>query len=463
LYCGGKEKDKNWTDPIYIMERVNDFVVDGVNVPYSKKKWADCLLEKVEGKLLTKDPQEEIQDGTIIEFSYDITQGDKNDLLGWIPNRVRRDKTELYQNTQNIAGTANDIVVVQRTWKTILNPISKDKLVTTKKPLSAQNVSQEDDIYFNRETDRKSSLLLNMNHFHSYFVKYKALLEPLEGNSIFDIACGKGQDMSKWFLKNFEYVVGVDISRDNIYNPEDGIYRRYIDSLVKAKQARDQIPHSHMIFLILDAAKEWNWKYFKSFENANEQETLMTVWGLKKKNEIQSRQLLLFYNIMARKFPIVTCNFAIHYFCENESTFDIFLKNVNSVLRPGGYFVGTNMDGDRVTNYLSDIKNGENKQGIVHSKVIWQLTKKYDKNDPGFGKQIDVYIETINKLIPEYLVYFEVLKKKLQKYNIVLVKSGLFDDIYTIYEKEFTNEKRLGSSEKTFSFLNRYWIFQKKK
>jgi SAM-dependent methyltransferase len=301
-----------------------------------------------------------------------------------------------------------------------------------------------------------------MNYFHSHFVKFKTLLEPLEGSSIFDIACGKGQDMNKWVQKNVDYVIGADISRDNIYNPEDGIYRRYIDTLIKAKQYKEQVLNSHMIFIILDGAKEWNWNYFKSFENVNEQETLMCLWGLKKKNEIQSRQLMLFYNILSKKFPIVTCNNAIHYFCENEKTFDIFIKNVNSVLRPGGYFAGVNMDGDKVTTFLSKINKGEHREGLVHSKTIWQLIKKYDNNEPGFGKKIDVYIETINKLTPEYLVYFEILKKKLQKYNIVLVKSGFFDEVYTKYEKEFTNEKRLHVKEKEFSFLNRYWIFQKK-
>ena len=47
-------------------------------------------------------------------------------------------------------------------------------------------------------------------------------------------------------------------------------------------------------------------------------------------------------------FDIVSCQFAMHYMFENETKLRTFLKNVSCKLEPGGFFIGTTIDADRV-------------------------------------------------------------------------------------------------------------------
>ncbi len=45
---------------------------------------------------------------------------------------------------------------------------------------------------------------------------------------------------------------------------------------------------------------------------------------------------------------MVSCQFAMHYMFENESKLRAFLHNVSCRLVPGGFFIGTTVDSDRV-------------------------------------------------------------------------------------------------------------------
>ena len=45
--------------------------------------------------------------------------------------------------------------------------------------------------------------------------------------------------------------------------------------------------------------------------------------------------------------------------------------------------------------------------------------KKYSNTDSKIGKKIDVYVESINKVTEEYIVYFDILIEKLKEFNIV--------------------------------------------
>ena len=164
---------------------------------------------------------------------------------------------------------------------------------------------------------------------------------------------------------------------------------------------------------------------------------------------------------------------------ENDTTLNNFIKNVDSVLKVDGYFMGTCLDGFLVSEKLKD---KDEIKGEMNGKTLWMIQKKYnefnkyDKNKPleNVGKQISVYVETINQLIDEYLVDYELLKYKLGQYNIRPLKdvdlkalnldtsSGSFEDIFNHFSKNKKNKiDEMSQVHKEYSFLNRFFIFKK--
>mmetsp|Transcript_5509 Transcript_5509/g.4193 ORF Transcript_5509/g.4193 Transcript_5509/m.4193 type:complete len:134 (+) Transcript_5509:185-586(+) len=47
-------------------------------------------------------------------------------------------------------------------------------------------------------------------------------------------------------------------------------------------------------------------------------------------------------------FDIVSCQFSMHYMFDSEIRVRAFLRNVTDRLEPGGYFIGTTIDAERV-------------------------------------------------------------------------------------------------------------------
>ena len=75
------------------------------------------------------------------------------------------------------------------------------------------------------------------------------------------------------------------------------------------------------------------------------------------------------------------------------------------------------------------------------------------------GYSIDVYQESINQSIREYLVNFTFLEKTMVLYGFKLVDNlsikgiGSFESLW--------KDQPLSNEEKNISFLNNYFIFQK--
>ena len=82
-----------------------------------------------------------------------------------------------------------------------------------------------------------------------------------------------------------------------------------------------------------------------------------------------------------------------------------------------------------------------------------------------FGRLIDVYLENTNRLIPEYLVDFNLLQEYAERYGLELVHDGMFSDTYQAFRA--TNPDAFPGFDKDpvqqqFSFLNRWAVFRRK-
>jgi hypothetical protein len=183
----------------------------------------------------------------------------------------------------------------------------------------------------------------------------------------------------------------------------------------------------------------------------------------------------------------------VHYFFETNTKLHGFLRNLAECTKINGYFIGTCYDGKSVFKLLNKKKIGESAVFMTedrhrNSVKICEIVKQY--HDSGFpdddtsvGYPIDVYQESINQMVREYLVNFNYLTEMLENYGFVLVtkeeakniglpnNTGMFSEMFEYMKNEikrdphsesnYKSAQYMSSAEKSVSFLNRYFVFKK--
>lgn len=457
-------------DPIKILN--GKFKFDNDN-DSNISEFTTCILPLVQNKIMTYDG-DIVKNGDVVEFSYDDS---KKEGRRWIPYRIRKDKTELYKKTKRIEGTANSMTTALNIWKSIKNPVTKE-MISGMRKVTNEQANYDTDIYSMRRIDRYRIQIKPMMDFHNVFVKNKFLIQRFKSDkkSLFDIGCGKNGDMDKYIdkshKKGYNLVVGADQSFDSIYGAADSAWARYLSKLTDPKYKIYQ-KNNPMVFVQLDGTKLWNDDYFKTISNDKLRFITQVLWNSKVPKNVPEYKTQFVKDYLGRVkegFDVVNCQFAIHYFFQNETTLNNFCQNLNSIIKKGGYFIGTTFDGSRIDN-MFDSHNSDMKLGKKNESVLWMIKKKYSNTEPKLGRKIDVYVESINKVTEEYIVYFDVLVEKLKEFNILqlsikeqeemgLTSSyGSFDSIY------YANEKNLNEPMdevmQEYSFLNNWFIFKK--
>lgn len=464
FWTSGNHKQKTGYIPTLFCPKTTLPNVSVCFVPYS----ADSPDLKCNGILL--------HDDSIIEMRW------TNENM-WEPLRVRVDKTELYRQAQSAGGqlpggTANDINVAMSVWQTIVHPVTEDILFGKK----VVSIPKNEEQYYMRNKTREESDNYNMNLFHNIWIKKRLLLKQYDNKTkLMDFGCGKGGDLTKWLNAKYTTVLGLDLYEDNITNPHDGAYAR----LLKTRWF-DKTKHSY-VFLPFDVRVKIDESTINDIQNEDNKRFAKHVWGMDK---ALSSSIDKLYGIANDGFDIISCQFATHYFFENSFTLDAFCYNINKHLRKGGIFVGTCFDGHAISQLLETVKRDELVSGKSKEAMSWAIRKKYDTYEPmKTGQAIDVYVQTINQYLIEYIVDFNLLEEQLKKYNIRLLNqeelishgfenqsksTGLFSECFDDLEKYVKTKKstdrdydelkkccNLSDTEKTFSFLNRWFVFIK--
>ncbi len=413
--------------------------------------------------------REVFESDSIVEFRYDQNKEKK---WRWIPLRVREDKTAEYR--AGLKNYGNDYSTANNNWYSIHNPITEEMLKT------GQNipiVSLSEDIYYNRKGTE--SVTKGLRQFHNLYVKKKLIVNIGEkSDSLIDLACGKGGDLQKWIDAKLKFVLGIDKSKDNIENRLDGACARYLNVKKKVKS----MPYG----VFLNGTSDKNVKSGKAFYTDKSAIICKALFGTGGKTSlpsgIQSR-----YGIAVDGFDICSCQFAIHYMFKDKETLNNFIRNVSECTKLNGYFIGTTYDGKTIFDKLSKIETSESINIFEKGKKIWEIIKLYDKksfpNDQTcLNYEIEVYQETINQKISEYLVNFDYLTRIMENYGFSLIDtneakelgfpsgSASFEVLFNQLQYESKNPKikkdfevalNMNSYEKEISFLNRYFIFKK--
>ena len=411
-------------------------------------------------------------DNMIVEFSYDLT---REKGWRWIPKRVRYDKTsEFLQGMKNFG---NAYHVANSNWKSINNPITEDMISSGQ---GIPDITVDEDIYYNKPAGKTYTEA--MKNFHNLYVK-KLLIKSVskQGDTLIDFACGKAGDLPKWISARLSFVFGIDKSKNNIEDRLDGACVRYLNSTKMNKH----MPYA----LFVNGDSSFNIKSGAAMLNDKAIQTTRAIFGDGlKEPDIIGKGVAKHYGKGEDGFNISSCQFAIHYFLENPNTLQGFMKNIAECTKLNGYFIGTAYDGKEVFNLLKKKNKGDTIQIIEKGKKVWEIIKGYsstsfEDNSSCIGYRIDVYQDSINQLISEYLVNFDYLDRVFDSYGFKLIDreeaqekglpegSGLFSELYMNMIEEVKRNKNKAKDygealnmteyEKKISFLNRYFVYKK--
>ena len=452
-----------------------------------------------------------IQDETIVEFSYDPSQPVN---WRWSALRVRHDKTAEYRAGGKNYGNAYH--VANNNWHSIHNAITPEMIMTGE---GIPDDLTSDDIYYNNAETANGgrgidigrgtkirTLTKGMRDFHNLFVKRKLIMSVARpGQTLIDLAVGKGGDLPKWTAAKLGFVFGIDYSKDNLEHKFDGVCARYLDT----KKRKRNIPDA--IFIHGDSSKE-----IRTGQAAiSERYRLISraIFGEGAKDaSILGRGVYPHYGRAADGFDICSIQFAIHYFFEDIMKLHTFLQNVSECTKLGGYFIGTCFDGARIFHALSRLESGSELSilssavaaGYTDPQKMWSVRKKYHQTEfepdsSSIGYEIEVYQDSINKPTREYLVNFDYLTQLLENYGFDLVTpeeaettlqfrmpdgTATFETMYHEMEIECKKKRDGGEGvgmgeyerhchneygsaivmtpeERQISFYNRYFIFRK--
>jgi SAM-dependent methyltransferase len=426
------------------------------------------------GKKMFSEENEVFEDNTIVEFRYDLN---KEEGWRWIPLRVRYDKTAKLRRGEKEYGNAYK--VCNENWKSIhpSGRISDDMIRTG---LNIPSITVSEDVYYNASAGKFKTNA--MKNFHNLYVKKKLIVgASKQGDTLIDFACGKAGDLPKWISAKLSFVFGIDISQDNLENRLDGACARFL----KMTKSTKNVPYA----LFVNGNSSYNIKDGSAMLNDKAKQITAAVFGHGQKDADKiGKGVARQYGKGIDGFNVSSCQFALHYFFETPDTLKRFMKNIAECTKHNGYFIGTCYDGKKVFNELKKIKTKDSVKIIEDGKKIWEIIKEYggdtfDDDSSSIGYEINVYQESINQPISEYLVNFDYLNRVMSAYGFEIISqeearemgmpngSGLFSELFLnmldeisknkFKAKDYDQAPNMSVNEQKISFLNRYFIYKK--
>lgn len=324
-----------------------------------------------------------IEHKTIVEFQY------SNGI--WNPLRIRTDKTKIYLESSKIFG--NDFKVAKNNWQIIGSPITEDIIMG--------NTEWEKYYKIKKNDGSNTAILRKFNNLvKSEVYRIGKSYLPF-GKSICELGAGHGGDLWKICSNGFNDLLFIDADYNALFKDENCATQRF--NVVKTKYRKIKLE-----CLVGDFSKP--------------------------------------INSTGKKYSMVSCQFAMHYACENKDTINNFINNAVNFIEKDGIFILTILDG----NVLFD----KIKEGAINIKDNgYQIKKVYrSKKIADYGQKIKVFVDTIGENI-EYLVNTQYLESSI-KNNFEILKTGYFNDFHF-------NDIKLDNEEKMMADIHRYYILRK--
>lgn len=252
-----------------------------------------------------------------------------------------------------------------------------------------------------------------MRKYHNH-IKQEILNNELPINStILDIGSGRGGDLMKWEQARVKNVVVVEPNNTNLKE-------------LNRRKPLNYNPNLHII-------------------NGGAESSVLI------KNVLEGENLTL---------DATVAFFSLTFFFEDKSKLKSLINTID-LLPDRGKFIGIVMDGLKVEELLNKVREEENippNEGSYYdteSFVIEQINKFKDRC---CGNKIEVEINDSDSMVKdkyeEYLFYFNYFEKYMREKGFVLLNQGFLND-GDMFD-------HLSKDAKTFSSLNRVFVFQKR-
>lgn len=429
----------------------------------------------------------------IVEVLYDI------DEKYFIFKNVRYDKTEKYLKSGKMGGTANDFYVVNDILHYSFNKIEEEVMekINIEYIESFKNSLEKGGAYYNVENiyqkkDEKTLRSLQNKMKAKLINNAVSILENydiIENIKMQDIACGRGGDLLKYINTNFidnkndnavkskggiKFILGFDIDsigiefidKTNSNNNARGRYLQFKNDYIKKHSVLPEIYNDNNVFymtgdinlyekgddvkICYDNIME-NVKYGDDIDN-NDDFEYRTKCDKEMLDDINTKygesgtNLINIYS--PHQFELLSCQFAIHYFDLSK-----FCKYIDLHLAPGGLFICTYMEAEKVSKLFEKYK-GDVVTGGPNS--FWSL-KKSDKKG-----HIDVHFKTMGNKdhVSEQLISKKIIEDEFKQFGIKLYESS-FKNTHITGLLEFDEYINNDNKEYEFNKLYNGLIFQK--
>jgi hypothetical protein len=428
-----------------IFRVVNFFVGDCIGtietpMPFMKEDnnhEAYCCLERgevrdVEGNI--------VNDNTVVEIIY------VNDNLiphqyRWKILRTRWDKTESVLRHKKNYGNFKDVAI--KVWKSIREAITIDEIKKLARE-ETYNIQQKQlagridtkiisseraqDIYYQKITNLGKSF----RNFHGW-IKSNIIYTYCSPNNnngknvkkdVLDIGIGRGGDIMKYYSSRVNECVALDVVYEDLFGSIDS-------STVRYQTYKTKYP------------------YFTNFKFIQADARLPLVSSIQEKRLVnmtpENRKLIDVTFNNKKQYDIISIQFALHYFFDNQNSVDNFINTVKTYLKQDGYLLCTLFDPSLVLKLLNnkDVYTSYYTSDDGQRNKFFEIIKKFDgdlKDD--LGQSIDVHMDWISEegiYLTEYLVTPKLLAKTMKKADCILVETDLFSNTYNI-NKDWINK-----------------------
>ena len=439
-----------------------------------------------------------ISDNTVVEFCYN-SDPEVHKRFRWVPLRTRHDKTESVLKYGRQYGNYFDMA--DKVWSSISNPI----LMSDFSDLAKGNVPEKGNFMYDKKIESlrnkiDHTTIANTTRGDAYYRLISGLAKPFRQwhnflksniiytycnpiyqkgrrNTVLDIACGRGGDLLKMYYATVLEYVGIDVSLDGLTSKVNGAESRY------EEHKRTHANFFKTTFIHADARAPLDYE-----------SQVRALGGMSDKNKGLMEKYFNSDPKRGFKFDRINCQFAVHYFLKDETTWKNFKLNINNTLKNGGYIMLSHFDAKKVINVMKNI----DKYSVDYTddkgkkNKLFEIIKKYNDADvegeirPGHA--IDIYASWMfneGTYMTEYLVDIDFIKKDLlADCDLECVDTDLFENQFNIYEDFFKNYAKYEENVETngflkntaaffkptelnmgcykYSFLTRYSIFRKK-
>lgn len=477
LHCGNSFKGKEVPVPF----------LENYGIPDSYIYQQDGEIRDMSGDI--------ISDKTVVEFYY-LNDDAIIPQRRWVPIKTRYDKTEAVERYKRKYG--NNINIAEKIWRSMINPVLMDDFIELAKgnndkrsfydiKIKKMNATISHKLIVSANKENKyyqkvSKIADIMRQWHGYiksnliYTYCNKMYHSNTQQSVLDIGHGRGGDIYKFYYTNVEYLIGIDIDAEGFKSPVDGAISRY--NMFRKK--KPNFPKMH--FIQADAGALFNYD--------------AQIKALSGMDDGNKKLLDKFFptNGKLTLFDRISCQFSMHYYLKNETSWSNFKQNLKNHLRDGGYFFATTFDAQEIIKLI-----GSNESYIEYfddkgiKNKFFEIIRRYgdikENETIGVGNGIDLYASWMfneGTYVMEYLVDYKFIVEEFKKdCDLELVDSDLFSNQYHIHS-EFLNDARKYESTaetsnylktkaakiysdtdefikkcQTYSFLNRYYVFRK--